>query len=139
DGVMVYRMDPFFGNSSTSELRLVQLDAVNRSFGGSSIVAAAPSDAEAPDVNCQVGWGDDGWIVTYQARTSAIDDYDIYVDRIDANSSGLVGSTWIGPNDLGDKVRPVVQGWDGRYLVAMLSDVTPEIHGNHFGRAVITA
>src|SRR5690606_9842721 len=62
DGVMVYRMDPFFGNSSTSELRLVQLDAVNRSFGGSSIVAAAPFDAEAPDVNCQVGWGDDGWI-----------------------------------------------------------------------------
>ena len=139
DGVMVYRMDPFFGNSSTSELRLVQLDAVNRTFGGSSLVAAAPLDAEAPDVNCQIGWGDDGWIVTYQARTSAIDDYDIYIDRISANGFGLAGATWIGPNDLGDKVRPVVQGWDGRYLVAMLSDVTPEIHGNHFARAVIAA
>ena len=134
--LMVYRSDPIYGNSATSVIWGVGLDAQARQFQSQRVrVSRTGLDAESPDVSCQIGWGDDGWVVAYQARADAVDDHDIYVTRI-STGIGWMGDAQVGPDDLGDKARPVVQGWDGRYLVAMLQDVTPETNGQYFGRNV---
>src|SRR5690606_2999832 len=135
--LMAYRSDPFFGNSTTTQIYGVGLDAAARTFGGRTLLSPFGYDAEAPSVNSQIGWGDDGWIVAFQARTSEIDDYDVYVARVGENNLAVPGFTIVGPDNLGDKVRPVVEGWDGRYVVAMLQDATPEINGQHFGRNIL--
>lgn len=134
EGIMAYRVDPFYGNSSTSEIHVIQLDAASRLFGSSRLLAGA--DAEAPDVNCQKGWNEDGWVVVYQQRSSATDDYDVIARRV-THQLATSPLFQIGPDNLGDKVRPVVQGWDGRYLCAMLQDATAETHGRHFARNVL--
>jgi hypothetical protein len=114
----------------------VGLDAQARQFTNLRVrVSRSGLDAESPDVNCQIGWGDNGWVVAYQARVDAVDDHDVYVARI-STSLGWAGDGQVGPDNLGDKARPVVQGWDGRYLVAMLQDVTPETNGQYFGRNI---
>lgn len=139
NAVMAYRSDPFFGNSDTSRIWAVELDALNRRFGGRTPVSSSAEDGEAPDVNCQIGWNDDAWLIAYQSRDDASDDYDIKVGRIAAHGFGRMGTAFVGPSGMGDQVRPVIQGWDGRYLVAMLDDVTAEINGQHFARSVLAA
>ncbi|MBL8896477.1 MAG: hypothetical protein JNM84_02565 [Planctomycetes bacterium] len=133
-GILAYRADPFFGNSNNSRVRATMLNAVSRTFAG--VVTLNGDDAESPDVTCQLGWGDDSWVVVYQYRHSATDDYDVFAQRVRPD---LITSRpmQLGPDHLGDKVRPVVQGWDGRFLCAMLQDVTAEINGQHFGRNVL--
>lgn len=139
EALLVYRMDPFFGNSARTQVHAAVLDAANRRIGGVGIVENQ-RDAENPDVNCQLGWGETGWIVVYQARDSAIDDYDVFARRVSLDPGLTISAErLVGPDGLGDKVRPVVQGWDGHYLVAMLQDVTPETNGQYFGRNVLTA
>jgi hypothetical protein len=136
--LVTYRSDPFFGNSSTSVVRGALVDAATRSFVSNFTISPVGLDAEDPDVNCQIGWGDDGWVVVYHGRESAVDDYDVYVARVALDGTPS-NSVMVGPDSLGDKVRPVVQGWDGFYLVAMLQDVTPETNGRYFGRNIYVA
>lgn len=137
--VAVYRMDPFFGNSASSQIHAATVDAWNRVITGRQIVEDV-LDSDNPDVNCQVGWGENGWIVAYAARSSAIDDFDVYCRRVTIEPVATVSSrVLVGPDSLGDKMRVAVQGWDGRYLVAMLQDVGVETNGVHFARNVLTA
>lgn len=134
--LVVYRSDPFFGNSDASVIYGVGADATNRAFHSQRVkVNRIASDGEAPDVTSQLGWDDNGWIVAYQGKLSPVDDYDIYVTRISTNI-GWMGEAQIGPDDLGDKARPVVEGWDGHYLVALLQDVTAELNGLYFGSTI---
>jgi hypothetical protein len=135
--LLAYRSDPFYGNSNTTKVWGVAIDAANRAFGGRTDLSPGIADAEAPDVNCQIGWGEDGWVVVYQARSGVLDDYDLVAVRVSQQTFAPSNPMLVGPDDLGDKVRPVVQGWDGRYVIAALQDVTPEINGQHFGRNVI--
>ena len=135
-GLMVYRADPIYGNSTSSVVWGVGLDAVGRQFTSQRVrVSRSDLDAESPAVTSQLGWTDNGWVVAYQGRTDVLDDHDIYLTRVSAGI-GWMGEAQIGPDGLGDKARPVVEGRDGRYLVAMLQDVTPEIGGYYFGRNV---
>jgi hypothetical protein len=117
----------------------VTVDATARVILGRQVVEDV-DDADSPNVNCQIGWGEDGWIVVYAARSSAIDDYDVFARRVAVQPQHAVTArVRVGPDNLGDKLRAVVQGWDGRYLVAMLQDVGPETNGQHFAREVLTA
>lgn len=139
-GLMVYRSDPFFGNSTNSQSYAVGLDAAARAFVNPRTIISTNTlgDVEGADVNCQIGWGDNFWIVAYQSRSSVFDDFDIYVTRVSTSLTVSAASADqpLQPANLGDKVRPVVQGWDGRYMVAMLQNPTPETNGLFFGSAV---
>lgn len=137
--VAVYRMDPFFGNSAISQVHAATVDAWNRVITGRMVVEDV-LDADNPDVNCQLGWGENGWVVAYAARSSAIDDFDVYCRRVTIEPSATVSPrVLVGPDSLGDKLRVAVQGWDGRYLVAMLQDVGVETNGVHFARNVLAS
>lgn len=139
DAIAVYRMDPFFGNSAVSQVHAATIDAANGVITGRQIVENV-DDCDNPDVNCQLGWGENGWIVVYGARSSVTDDYDVYARRVTLQPQATVSARIrVGPDNLGDKMRAVVQGWDGRYLVAMLQDVGVETNGVHFARNVLTA
>jgi hypothetical protein len=110
------------------------LDALSGAVGTPFLISVSGLDAQEPDVNCQADVDDDGWVVTYTARSSSADDYDIYVTRVSTSSFAVGATTLIGPdNDTGDKVHPVVQGWGGRYMVAMLQDVEARV-GLYFGK-----
>ncbi len=135
--LLAYRSDAFFGNSNFTKVFGVQVDAASRSFGQQSVLSSGVVDAEAPDVNCQLGWGDDGWVVVFQGRSSPIEPYQLHAVRVSAQTFAPTPVQSVGPTNLGDKVRPVVQGWDGRYLVAALQDTTPELNGQHFARNVL--
>jgi hypothetical protein len=139
-GYLVYRMDPIYGNSPVSKVHGLEIDAQNRTVAAAAqVVAGAHADAENPDINCQRGWGENGWVVVWQERASANDDYDVFAVGVEWPTLVLSGRTQVGPDNLGDKVRPVVQGWDGRFLVAMLQDVTPETYGHFYGRNILAA
>jgi hypothetical protein len=134
-GILVYRADGIFGNTSTSYVYALQLYGAVSRIGNETIIAA--SDAESPDVNCRMGPSDDGWIVVYQRRHAPTESYLVFATRVQTDLTKATARL-LGPSNRGDIVRPVVQGWDGRYLCAMLQDVTPETHGRYFGRNVLT-
>jgi hypothetical protein len=137
---MTYRADPVYGNSGRSVIWGVLLNAASRTIGTSRFqISPASLDAEAPDVNSQRGWYDDTWVVVYEGRNwnSSVDDYDIYLTRVTSGGQ-VLSSRLVGPDGGGDKVRPVVEGWDGRYLVAMLADPLPEYGGMRWARNVWT-
>ncbi|HEX5051344.1 MAG TPA: hypothetical protein VFZ65_06200 [Planctomycetota bacterium] len=136
--LLTYRADPYYGNSPTSVVWGVLVDAATRTIATLRVQISRPNlDAEAPDVNSVMGWNDDAWVVVYEGTNGAPDDYDVYVARV-SNYGALLADIYVGPDPGGDKTRPVVEGRDGRYLVAMLADPAPEYGGQRWARNIWT-
>jgi hypothetical protein len=128
--LLTYRADAAFANTDRSVVWGLLVDAVSRTLGVRFQISRPNLDAEAPDVNGARGANDGQWMVVYSGRNwnSSTDDYDVYVARV-TSSGAVAGDVFVGPDAGADKGWPVVDGRDGRYLVAMIGGMTGEWAG----------
>lgn len=110
-------------NNADSEVIGVLVDARHRTLGtrrNLHTAGTANYDAEYPSVSPQAS-SVDGWVVAWQEYNydNANDDWDILAQRVAADGS-LVGADLLGnqASSGSHKLRPVVAGSAGRYLVA---------------------
>ena len=138
DVMIVCRADSVFGNTASSFVNAIAYNPAANNVIGQLRISSAIYDAESPSIQAQLGPNDFDWIIAYAAKSGAQPNYRTMVTRLNPTIIGWTAPpVMIGPlAQPGDHVRPVVDGRGGRYMVAMLQDVTPETNGRYFARNV---
>ena len=125
--LVVYQADVTATNSNTANSVVygVLFDASTNTFGTRFDIDtfAGNDDCEYPDVCPESEGGTTSWVVVYQRLDNGItnDDWDVQANRV-APSGAVATSYFMGPasGSPKHKLRPVVAGRGGRFIVAML-------------------